>query len=159
MLISMAFLYDLNAQSPVNFSGKWQYDKANSDKDKFDSDYDGTIILEINQNNDSISFSETYIYPDRPEWKTSADTYKFDGKEEITKSSVGTSKKSAKWSPDKKLLTITNVDTQTVKGVLQEFIIIDTYSLSADRKTLHLERYRKNYVTGETKSKKLFFLK
>lgn len=156
LLISLTFSYDLNAQAPVNFSGKWQYDKANSDKDKFDSDYDGTIILEIRQNGDSISFSETYIYPDRPEWKTSADSYRFDGKEQITKSSVGTSKKSAKWSPDKKLLIITNIDTQTVKGVLQEFVIIDTYSLSPDKNTINLERYRKNYVTGETKLKKLY---
>lgn len=156
MLIFMAFLGNLNAQSPVNFSGKWQYDRANSDKDKFDSEYDGTVILEISQNSDSISFSETYIYPDRPQWKTSADTYRFDGKEQITKSSVGTSKKSAKWSADKKLLTITNIDTQTVKGVLQEFIIIDTYSLSADKRTINLERYRKNYVTGETRSKKIY---
>ncbi len=156
MLIFMAFLGNLKAQSPVNFSGKWQYDRANSDKDKFESELDGTVILEINQTNDSISFSETYIYPDRPQWKTSADSYKIDGKEQITKSSVGKSKKSAKWSPDKKLLIVTNIDTQTVKGVLQEFIVSDTYSLSADKKTIMLERYRKNYVTGETKSKKIY---
>ncbi len=156
LLILMSFLTDLNAQTPIDFSGKWQYDRANSDKDRFESELDGTVILEIRQTSDSISFSETYIYPDRPEWKTSADSYRFDGKEQITKSSVGTSKKSAKWSADKKLLTITNIDTQTVKGVLQEFIIIDTYSLSADKKTINLERYRKNYVTGETKLKKIF---
>lgn len=157
LLIFTGFLYDLQAQSPVDFSGKWQFDRAHSDKDRFDSEeYDGTIILEISQNSEGISFSETYIYPDRPEWKTSADIYKFDGKEQITKSSVGTSKKSAKWSPDKQLLTITNTDTQTVKEVLHEFVIIDTYSLSADKKTLILERYRKNYVTGETKVKKVY---
>lgn len=156
MLIFMVFLGNLKAQSPVNFSGKWQYDRANSDKDKFESELDGTVILEINQTSDSVSFSETYIYPDRPQWKTSADSYKIDGKEQITKSSVGTSKKSAKWSPDKKLLIVTNIDTQTVKGVLQEFIVSDTYNLSADKKTIMLERYRKNYVTGETKSKKIY---
>jgi hypothetical protein len=159
VLIFLAFFCNLHAQSPVNFSGKWQYDRANSDKDRFESELDGTVFMEINQNNNTISFSETYVYPDRPQWKTSADTYKLDGKEQITKSSRGTSKKSAKWSSDKKLLTITNIDTQKIKDVMQEFIVIDTYSLSADKKKMFLERYRKNYVTGETKSKKMYIRK
>jgi hypothetical protein len=42
---------------------------------------------------------------------------------------------------------------------LQDFIVADTYSLSADGKTLTIERYRKNPVTGEAKAKKVYLKK
>jgi len=146
----------LMAQAPTNFSGKWQYDKSKSVVDKLDPKFDGTIILEVTQNATSISFAEIYKRQGAADWKTSADTYTLDGKEKVTKSDIGTSKKTAKWSADKKVLTITNIDTQTLNGVLQDFIVIDTYSLSTDGKILTIERYNKNPVTGETKAKKVY---
>jgi len=146
----------LKAQAPTNFSGKWQYEKAKSVVDKFEPEFDGTIILEITQNAATISFAEVYKREGSADWKTAVESYKLDGKEQITKHDVGTNKYSAKWSADKKVLTITNTDTQKLKGVLQDFLVIDTYSLSADGKTLTIERYRKNPVTGETKAKKVY---
>jgi len=146
----------LMAQTPTNFSGKWQYEKAKSVVDKLEPDFDGIIILEITQNAATISFAEVYKREGSADWKTAVESYKLDGKEQITKHDVGTNKYSARWSADKKVLTITNTDTQNLKGVLQDFIVIDTYSLSADGKTLTIERYRKNPVTGETKAKKVY---
>lgn len=146
----------LMAQTPTNFSGKWQYEKAKSVVDKLEPDFDGIIILEITQNAATISFAEVYKREGSADWKTAVESYKLDGKEQITKHDVGTNKYSARWSADKKVLTITNTDTQKLKGVLQDFIVIDTYSLSADGKTLTIERYRKNPVTGETKAKKVY---
>lgn len=159
ILILLLLSINIKAQSPTNFSGKWQFDKAKSIIDKLEPDYDGTIVLVVTQNPTTISFSEIYTHPDRPEWKTAADSYKLDGKEQIKKSDIGTSKSSAKWSEDKKVLTITNLDTQKLKGVLQDFLIVDTYNLSDDGKTLTIERYRKNPVTGETKAKKVYLKK
>ena len=156
LLMLLISSISLKAQTPTNFSGKWQYEKAKSIVDKLEPDFDGVIILEITQNAASISFAEIYKRQGAADWKTSADTYTLDGKEKVTKSDIGTSKKTAKWSSDKKVLTITNIDTQTLNGVLQDFIVTDTYSLSTDGKTLTIERYNKNPVTGETKAKKVY---
>lgn len=156
VIILLISTISLKAQAPTNFSGKWQYEKAKSVVDKLEPNFDGAIILEITQNAATISFAEIYKREGSADWKTAAETYKLDGKEQVTKHDVGTNKYSASWSADKKVLTITNIDTQTLKGVLQDFIVIDTYSLSADGKTLTIERYRKNPVTGETKAKKVY---
>ena len=146
----------LNAQTPTNYSGKWQFNRTKSILDKIEPDYDGTIILEIVQNSDSITFGEIYIRPGSPDWKTATESYNLNGKEKITKSGVGTNKNSATWSEDKKVLTITNTDTQKLKGVLQDFFVRDSYILSDDGLTLTIERYQKNPVTGETKVKKVY---
>ncbi len=45
------------------------------------------------------------------------DIYKLYGKEQVTKHDVGTNKNSAKWSTDKKALTISNLDIQSLNGV------------------------------------------
>jgi hypothetical protein len=149
----------LKAQNPTNFSGKWEFDKTNSIPDQIEPNYEGTIIMEIMQDASTITFGETYIHPDRADWKTATESYKLDGKEHITKSNVGTNKNSAKWSQDKKVLTITNLDKQELKGVLQDFLVADSYSLSDDGKILTIERYRNNPVTGETNAKKIYLKK
>lgn len=164
MNLSLIFIFLLTsmtliAQNPTNFAGKWQFDKLNSIPDQIEPDYDGTIIMEITQNATTISFDEIYIHTGRDDWKTATETYKLDGKEQITNSSVGTNKKSAKWSPDKKILTIKNLDKQKLKGVLQDFLVTDTYQLSDDGKTLTIERYRNNPVTGESNAKKVYLKK
>jgi hypothetical protein len=155
LLSSMA----LKAQNPTDFSGKWQFDKIKSIPDQIEPDYEGTIIMEITQDAATITFGETYIHPDRPDWKTAIESYNLDGKEQTTKSNVGSNKHSAKWSQDNKVLTITNLDKQKLKGVLQDFLVTDSYYLSDDGKTLTIERYRKNPVTGETNAKKVYLKK
>jgi hypothetical protein len=160
ILVSVSFMLILtsagiNAQKSTNFSGKWQYDKSKSVVDAIERDYDGTIILEISQDSSTISFAEVYIHPGRTDWKTASESYKLNGEEQIRKSSVGTNKNTVKWSPDRKVLTITNLDTQDS----QDYKVVDSYSLSADGKILTIERYRKNPVTGETKAKKVYLKK
>lgn len=159
LFVLFLFTTHLYAQSPVNFSGKWQYDKDKSIPDKLYTNYDGTITMEIVQTATNISFIEIYTHPERPEWKTSADSYTTDGKEKTTKSDAGTSRKIAQWSPDKQVLTITNIDIQTEKGVAQKFEMVDTLKISNDGKMLILERYRNNPVTGELKSTKVYIKK
>jgi len=153
LLSSMA----LNTQKPVNFSGSWQFNRAKSDLDKLDSGYSGNIILKITQTPTTIAFSEIYKQQGSPDWETAIESYNLDGKERTTThKDIGTNKKTAKWSDDKQSLTITNIDTQSLKGVPQDFTVIDKYTLSADGKTLTIERYRKNPVTGESKAIKIY---
>ena len=115
--------------------------------------------MEVIQNAATISFTETYKRAGTKDWKTAADIYKLDGKEQITETEIGTSKKTAKWSADKKVLTITNIETQTLDGVLRDFLVKDSYKLDDNGKMLIIERYRKNPVTGETNAKKVYIKK
>jgi hypothetical protein len=147
---------NLKAQTPTNFSGNWEFDKAKSDSGFVESKYDGTVVRHITQNSSTIKFSDTYIHPDNPDFNTASESYSLDGKEKIEKHGVGTSKKSAKWSQDKKILTITNLDTQTLKGVLQDFLVVDSLNLSDTQLTLTIVRYSKNPVTGETTTNKVY---
>ncbi len=144
------------AQTPTNFAGKWKFDKTKSSLDLIESTYDGTVILKVTQNASTIAFTEVWQKPGNADFETAADSYKLDGKERTTKSSVGTTKTTAKWSPDKKVLTITNIDIQVVKGVSQEFYVADTYTLSDDGLTLTVDRASRNPVTGKTSAKKVY---
>lgn len=162
--LALAVLFSLvtslvGAQTPTSYSGKWEFDKAKSKLFKPDVSFDGTVIMKIVQTSTTITFGETYIQPGSPDWSTSTDSYNLDGKEYIKKDDIGTSKKSAKWSQDKKILLITNSDTQTLNGVPSDFLMADSYKLSDDGLTLTIERYRKNKVTGETTSKLVYHKK
>ena len=149
----------LNAQTPTNYTGKWEFDKTASSPDLIESTYEGTVILQITQNTSTISFKETWKKAGNADFNTATDTYYLDGKERIKKGGVGTNKNSAQWSEDKKVLTIKNLDTQPLKGVPQDFIVSDTYWLSENGQTLQIERYSKNPVTGETTAKKVYHKK
>jgi hypothetical protein len=140
------------AQTPANFTGKWQYEKAKSTPDKFERDYDGTVILEITQDPATLTLGEIYLHPERPEWKTSTVNYTLDGKEKVITRSNGTSTTSAKWSQDGKILTITSSDIQNSK----EYLMISSYSLSDDGKILTVDKFRKSEPTGEAKGRKIY---
>lgn len=144
------------AQAPANFAGQWQYDKAGSSPDTLQPAFDGTVILRITQTASTIAFSEIYKQKGSPDFTTAPGTYSLDGKERVTKGQTGISKESAKWSPDKKVLTITSLETQTLRGVAQDFLVVDSYTLADNGRTLTLERYSKNPVTGEGRAKKLY---
>jgi hypothetical protein len=149
----------LNAQIPTNFSGKWEFDKTKSNLTKIDVSYDGTVILEIIQDPARITFAEIYRSAGSPDWKTSTDVYTLDGKEHSKKDDRGTRTKTAKWSPDKKFLAITNIDRQTAHGVTKEFIGLDTLTLSDNGRTLTIDKYYKNPVTGDMTAKKIYHKK
>ncbi|RPI06006.1 MAG: hypothetical protein EHM64_04560 [Ignavibacteriae bacterium] len=83
---------NLNAQTPTNFSGKWEFDKTKSSPGFVESNYDGTVVRQITQNASTLKYFDTYIHPDRPDFKTTTDSYTLNGKEKIEKHSVGTSK-------------------------------------------------------------------
>lgn len=147
----------LNAQTPANFAGKWVFYKAGSDKDETgDASFDGTIILEINQNSSTIAFTNTFIIPGKDPYVMQPDSYFPDGKVTIDNSGTGPAKKFAKWSQDKKAITTSLVMTDKIDGVAQDFTTALTYKLSEDGKSLSVDEFHKSKLNGERTIKKLY---
>jgi ankyrin repeat protein len=138
----------LRAQTPTNFSGKWALDKTKSKLDQASSFMEGDEILEITQNSASITFVKTLIQKGSDDF-ISTETYMLDGKETIVKDDMGTTKKTVKWSDDKKILTITTIMTIISNSVSKDFLVADSYKLSDNGLTLTIQSYSKNLATGE----------
>lgn len=146
----------IKAQSQTNFTGKWELDTLKSKLCRLDLKFEGTIILEIEQNKATIAFDAIYKRKDSEDWKSGVDTYNLDGKEKTTESRVGTEKRKTEWSADKKKLIITVLNIQTREGKTQEYLNKDTYSLSDDGLMLTMESYFNNPITGELNSTKVY---
>jgi hypothetical protein len=159
LLISLFIISSLalNAQTPTNFSGKWEFDKTNSDKDeRGDASFNGTIVLEIKQNSDTISFTNTFFIPGKDGRTLSPDKYLTNEKTTQDNSGTDPAKKFVKWSPDKKVLTTNYIMTATIDGVAQDFIATKTYKISDDGKTLVVVEFRKSKLNGEKTVKKVY---
>lgn len=147
----------VKAQQPADFSGKWEFDKARSDKDDTgDASFDGTIILEIKQNPSVITFANTYIIPGRKDFVMKPDTFLVDGTVTPDNGGTGPAKKFVKWSQDKKILTTNLIMTDSIDGEAQDFLTANTYRLADDRKTLFIEVFYKSKLNGEKKIKKVY---
>jgi hypothetical protein len=160
VFISMLIVFSLNlySQSPANFTGKWEFDKAGSDKDeRGDASFDGKIILEINQNSETITFTNTFFIPGKDGKTLRPDSYLING--DITKDDTGIDPaiKFVKWSEDKKVLSTQYVMTATIDGTAQEFLTAKTYKLGEDGKTLLVEELKKSLLNGEKTIKKVYF--
>ena len=150
----------LKAQIPTNFSGRWEFDKAKSDKEeRGDASFDGTIILEIKQNSDTITFSNTFFLPGKAGKTLRPDSYLTNGTVTADESGIDPAKKFVKWSPDKKIITTNYVMTATIDGVAQDFLTAKTYKLGEDGKTLVVDEFNKSKLTGEKTIKKVYFKK
>jgi len=144
------------AQTPVNFSGKWMLDNNKSTFGKMDTKYDGTITRNITQTPATLTCTDLYTKPGNQDFETAPESYNLDGKEVVEKHSVETTKTVAKWSQDKKILTISITSIATIQGKQEEYIYSFTYRLSPDGKTLYIENYAKNSVIGEEKTTKVY---
>jgi hypothetical protein len=148
-LILLLSSLSLKAQSPKDFSGKWEFDKVKSTPGQMMSDYDGVVIRKIVQSPTTLTYSDIYIKTGNDDWETAAVVYNLDGKETSEKFSMGTIKKTAKWAEDKKTVTLTYIDARIKNGVSEEFLSAETLKLSDDGQTLTIEKYSKNPVKGE----------
>jgi hypothetical protein len=149
----------LKAQSPANFSGKWGFDKTKSSAGTVESKYEGAVTRQITQNSTKIAYCDIYSRKGSSDWKTTDESFNLDGKEQIKKDRANSRKKSAKWSQDKKILTLTYMETYVEEKVSKELLIAESYKLSDDGKTLTIETFSKNQVTGETKTKSIYHKK
>ena len=146
----------LKAQTSTNFSGRWEFDQANSDKEKGVPSFDGTIILVIKQNSDTISFTYIYFMTGKEGIKWPPDSYLANGNVTSDNSGSDPAKKYIKWSQDKKILTTNSIMTASIDGVAQDFITVATYKLSEDGKTLIIEELHKSKLNGERTIKKTY---
>jgi hypothetical protein len=96
------------AQTPTNFNGKWIFDKSKSDPGKGGSFLYNDIIHKIIRNPTSISIEEIIKRPGSED-VSNTEKFNLDGKETIEKSDIGTTKRIANWSEDKKILTLTTI--------------------------------------------------
>jgi len=158
-LISLCLLsfLTLKAQIPTDFSGRWEYDKDNSDKQNSGAEtFNGTIVLEIIQNSSTISFSLTYSRPGMDDFHGEPESFLMNGKVTTYKSGTDPAKKFIKWSQDMKNLTTNMITTVTLDDVAQDFLVANTYKLSDDGETLMNEEFRKSKLNGEKTIKKVY---
>jgi hypothetical protein len=151
LLTSMAI-----AQTPANFAGQWEFDRANSKPGRFDHKYDGTESMQITQNAATLSYLVLYRKAGNPDFKTTTETYYLDGKERIEKKSSHTTKTTAKWSADKKVLSVKILETEINKGVTKDYFTSYSFKLSDDGRTLFFEKYHKNDITGESTANMIY---
>ncbi len=150
---SLAF----RAQAQTNFSGRWEFDKAGSDMEETgDASFNGTIILEIKQKPDTITFTSTFYLPGKDGIALSPDKYLANGNVTEDKSGIDLAKKFIKWSPDKKVLTANYIMTATIDGVAQDFVTTKTYKISEDGKTLAVVELNKSKLNGEKTVRKVY---
>jgi len=143
--------FSLYAQT--DFSGRWQFDKANSSPKADYSRFDGTVVRQIAQTPVSFSYFDTYTQKNGENWKSSEDSFTLDGKDQIVENA---GIKTAKWSADKKVLTLSYSEKYTENGVNRELMVSESYALSADGSSLIIDTYTNNQVVGEVKTKSIF---
>ena len=157
ILVLLLSALNLQAQTPIVYSGKWEFDKTRSDKDETgDYSFDGIIILEIKQDAATISFANTFKRPGKADFVIEPDSFFLDGRVTTDNGGTGPAKKFVKWSPDKKILTTSYVMTDKIDGVAQDFTTANSYKLSDDGKTLTIEELHKSKLNGENKIKKVY---
>lgn len=127
------------AQTPVNMSGKWAFDISKSDPGKGGSFPYGDITYNITQNSTSISMEEITKRPGA-ETITTIETFSLDGKAILEKGDYGLTKRTAKWSEDKKNLILTTIMTVDSKDYCDDA----TYILSDEALKLTVQHKFRN---------------
>ena len=104
----LLFASQSDAQTSTDFSGTWTLDNAKSDA----AFKDYKLIRSIVQTPAAITIEDTFFKKSGEKNASMANAYTLDGKETSQEKYGGLDKKHTKWSPDKKVLTIT--ETRTV---------------------------------------------
>lgn len=151
ILFFVSFMPLLFSQNVINFTGKWAFDLSKSALGEAAKYWRGEEILDIIQDASSIKITKTAIIPGS-ENISNTDVHKFDGKELILKEDFGTTKKNISWTKDGKTLIINTLMSTSER----DYLIIDSYNLSQDGKTLTITNYSKNTATGESTLKMVY---
>ncbi len=108
-LISSLIFYAsaLSAQTPVDFSGVWTQDNAKSD----DFYREFNVKCTITQTSLSITIKQTFFDTGGKEITSHDNSFNLDGKETSIEEQGGINEESARWSPDKKILTTKSTRT------------------------------------------------
>jgi hypothetical protein len=139
-ILSFIVVSSLQVNGQVNFSGVWIQDNEKSD----DFYKNFNITASINQTDKEISIVSDFFSKDGEKITTMSESFSLDGKETSVEEQGGINRKSAKWSADKKTLTVTNTRTVGTE-VFGSYI---AYTLSANGKVLTLITTDANPLTG-----------
>lgn len=130
---------DLAAQAIPDFSGQWIQDKSKSD-DFYKS---FNVKCSISQTKQAITIKTTFSDDEGKELVTRESTFSLDGKETV---SAEGAKLSARWMPDKKVLTTSDtkdyggdiVGTTTAYSISQDgrVLTVKTSDIRPDGKTI-----------------------
>lgn len=133
-------------QSPANFSGVWIQDSAKSD------DFYKSFIVKytITQTPQTFTVKQTFSDKSGNEIVTRDYSFSLDGKVTNMEKEGVTEKNSAKWSPDKKILTTRS----TVTYGNEDVGFTETYSLSVNG--LVLTAQKSDIIAGTTPVKQVF---
>jgi hypothetical protein len=138
VLLSILPVFPLLSQ--VDFSGVWVQDKAKTD-DFYKS---FNIVFTIKQTSTVLNLNEEILSETGEKLIEKAFTFSLDGKEYTEKKDGGINKKSARWSADRKILTLSDTRelTPDIMGSHRSF------SLSSDGKILTVNTTDANPLTG-----------
>ena len=151
LLLTVLYASAAFAQKPAEFAGKWAFERTKSNAGKGSSfATESTHILTIKQDPNTISITMVTIVNGAVR-DTTVDEYTLDGKETVTPSGGQELKTMAKWSNDKKRLTITT--SMTYQG--NEHRNDDVYFLSANGTVLTIESAYKS-ANGVSKMIKVY---
>jgi hypothetical protein len=139
-ILSIIILSSLQLNAQVNFSGVWMQDNEKSD----DFYKNFNITRTIKQTDKEISIASDFFSKEGEKITTMSESFNLDGKETSVEEEGGINRKSAKWSADKKTLTITN--TRTVGTEVYGSHI--AYTLSGNGKVLTTVTTDANPLTG-----------
>ena len=149
----------LKSQTPINFSGKWTYDKTKSTPGTNNAQYNGTLVRQITQTASTIAFRDIFTQNGTNGYTSSDNVFNLDGKDEVDKSDPNvTLTKSLKWSQGNKSFTLSYKTTYIDEGKSKEILINETYMLSEDGKTLTIVGFNKAEL-GETKTTNVYHKK
>lgn len=136
LLTAVCFLTStLFTQSPINFSGKWIFNQSKSKAAEGTSFSGSEVILEISQNQDSVKITKIIKTPGGVNIDTTFDAFVLDSKEKVTKEASLVTKRTGKWSVDKKKIIL----SKTVSLGSNVYTTEDTYTLSDNGKVLTIK--------------------
>jgi hypothetical protein len=121
----------LNAQSHVNFSGKWTLDKNKSNPGEDGSFNKTDSVINISQNARKLIIVGTLTLENADDY-VSTEKFRLNRNGSIVEDKDITTKSNAVWSADKKHIIITHTITLNSKINQGEYRKEDTYSLSGD---------------------------
>ena len=153
LLLSGIFILasSLTFAQKINFSGTWNFNESKSVLSGEGGPRGAAIKMTINQDGNKMSIEKTNRGQGGNE-RTFTENYTLDGKEcENPAFRDNVKKSTARWSEDKKSLTISSKMVFERDGQQMEVNTTEIFTLSSDKKTLNVD-YTSKSSRGERKN-------
>jgi len=121
----------------VNFSGSWAFNESKSNLGEGGNRMVSQNLV-IAQKDNNLTLERSFTGQDGTERKMN-ETYTLDGKECVNPVFNTSKKSTAKWSPDKKSLSVSSVIVFEMNGETNEIKTIEVYKLGDTGKILSID--------------------